>query len=59
MARFSVVIPTLTEKKNNSMFIVVSLVAGKENYHQKLKYDIKRETALKYFVFVYVFVLTK
>lgn len=54
MARFSVVIPTLTEKKNNSMFIVVSLVAGKENYHQKLKYDIKRETALKYFIFVYV-----
>lgn len=54
MARFSVVIPTLTEKKNNSMFIVVSLVAGKENYHQKLKHDIKREKALKYFIFVYV-----
>lgn len=43
MARFSVVIAAVTEKKKNSIFVIVSLVAAK-NSHQKLKHDIKRVT---------------
>lgn len=55
MAKFSVLIPAVTGMGGgmNSKFIV-SLVAGKENSHQKFKPDIKRVTVLRYFVFVQV-----